>query len=116
MLTLPLDSADSSPSLTGGKGHNLSILLQGGIDVPSGFVVTTLAYQDFVNKKLLAKIEATLASHEDDLDEASAIIQAEFRKQKLSHGGHIYDKASRRTKSTKIPQSSRNMLKINYCG
>lgn len=84
MLTLPLDSAESSPSLTGGKGHNLSILLRGGIDVPSGFVVSTLAYQDFVNKKLLTKIETTLASHEDDLDEASAIIQAEFRKQKLS--------------------------------
>ena len=71
MLTLPLDSAESSPSLTGGKAHNLSILLRGGIDVPSGFVVSTLAYQNFVDKKLLSKIEATLASHEDDLDEAS---------------------------------------------
>ena len=55
--------------------------------MPGGFVVTTSAYQDFVhqnNKKLLTKIEATLTSHIDELDEASAIIQAEFRKQKFS--------------------------------
>ena len=87
MLTLSLDSAESNPSLTGGKGHNLSILTRGGIDVPGGFVVTTLAYVDFVNqnnKELLTKIDATLTSHADDLDEASAIIQTEFRKQTLS--------------------------------
>mmetsp|Transcript_5168 Transcript_5168/g.7881 ORF Transcript_5168/g.7881 Transcript_5168/m.7881 type:complete len:881 (-) Transcript_5168:436-3078(-) len=87
MLTLPLNAAESNLSLTGGKGHNLSILSRGGISVPGGFVVTTSAYHDFVsqnNKKLLTKIEATLTSHVDDLDEASAIIQAEFRKQKFS--------------------------------
>ena len=47
----------------------------------------TSAYHDFVNqnnKKLLTKIEATITSHVDELDEASAIIQAEFRKQKFS--------------------------------
>lgn len=47
----------------------------------------TSAYHDFVNqnnKKLLTKIEATITSHVDELDEASAIIQAEFRNQKFS--------------------------------
>jgi len=87
MLTLPLDSTKSTLATAGGKGHNLSILSRGGISVPEGFVVTTSAYRDFVNqnnKRLLTRIEATLSSHVDDLDEASAIIQAAFRKQKLS--------------------------------
>jgi len=86
MLTLPLDSTESNLATAGGKGHNLSILSRGGISVPDGFVVTTSAYRDFVNqnkKNLLTTIESTLSSHADDLDEASAIIQAAFRKQEL---------------------------------
>lgn len=97
MLTLQLNSEDSNLSTTGGKGHNLSILSRGDISVPDGFVVTISAYKTFVNQKLstgllqsttlLHQIETTLTSqgNEDlDLDEASATIQAAFRKQKLS--------------------------------
>ena len=87
MLTLPLDSTESNLATTGGKGHNLSILSRGGISVPGGFVVTTSAYHDFINennKKLLHKIEETLNSHDDNLEEASAIIQTAFRNQKMS--------------------------------
>ena len=87
MLTLPLDSTESNLATTGGKGHNLSILSRGGISVPGGFVVTTSAYHDFINennKKLLHKIEEALNSHDDSLEEASAIIQTAFRNQKMS--------------------------------
>ncbi len=97
MLTLPLDSEDSNLSTTGGKGHNLSILSRGNISVPDGFVVTISAYKTFVNQKLSIgllqsttlcnQIESTLSSQGNDdldLDEASATIQAAFRKQKLS--------------------------------
>src|SRR3989338_7973999 len=37
----------------GGKGVNLVILTQEGINVPDGFVVTTKAYQDFIEIKVL---------------------------------------------------------------
>ena len=97
MLTLPLNSEDSNLNTTGGKGHNLSILSRGNISVPDGFVVTISAYKTFVNQKLsigllqsttlLNQIESTLTlqGNDDlDLDEASATIQAAFRKQNLS--------------------------------
>jgi len=95
MLTLPLNSTESNLATTGGKGHNLSILSRENIFVPDGFVVTISAYHAFVNQKngllqtttLLQQIGSTLRSQESDdldLDEASAIIQAAFRKQGLS--------------------------------
>ena len=48
-LVLPLSNVarDDLP-IAGGKGANLGELIQGGFDVPDGFVVTTVAYDEFV--------------------------------------------------------------------
>lgn len=47
--TLDLDDIGASePAMTGGKGAGLARLIAEGFPVPSGFVVTTAAYEDFV--------------------------------------------------------------------
>jgi pyruvate,water dikinase len=47
-LTLPLDSGEISLSRAGGKGSALTGLAAAGLPVPSGFLITTVAYEDFV--------------------------------------------------------------------
>ena len=48
MFVLPLDSADVTLAVAGGKGVNLSRLVRAGFPVPSGFLITTSAYHAFV--------------------------------------------------------------------
>ena len=45
---LSLDSPLATLESSGGKGANLSRLIQGGFPVPPGFIVTTTAYDAFV--------------------------------------------------------------------
>nr|MBA3534426.1 hypothetical protein [Ardenticatenales bacterium] len=47
-LIIPLASPDPSLALVGGKAKNLSHLLRAGFPVPDGVVLTTVAYQTFV--------------------------------------------------------------------
>ncbi|MBU6430423.1 MAG: phosphoenolpyruvate synthase, partial [Cyanobacteria bacterium REEB65] len=48
--------------LVGGKGANLGEMLQAGLPVPGGFVVTTEAFRDFVTQTAVGDaIAATLA-------------------------------------------------------
>ena len=79
MLTLPLDSPSTTLSTAGGKGHNLSILSRyhddngvgsgdgdgsSSIHVPPGFVITTAAYEVFMNQdngSLLCEIKNEIA-------------------------------------------------------
>ena len=48
MYTVAFDVADNSLDVLGGKGRSLSRLVTAGFDVPGGFLITTLAYRDFV--------------------------------------------------------------------
>ena len=82
MLVVPLDSPHSDLSTVGGKGHNLSVLSRGGINVPPGFIVTIDAYFKFLrdNKHLATLVNQLTSKHEDDLEEASALIRAAFQK------------------------------------
>ena len=53
--------------LAGGKGANLGELTQAGFDVPSGFVITTTAYDLLLqNNGLQARLHKMLASLEID--------------------------------------------------
>ncbi|NBO17452.1 MAG: phosphoenolpyruvate synthase [Proteobacteria bacterium] len=69
--------------LVGGKGANLGEMYNSGIPVPDGFVVTSTAYFDFINKTSLAhKIRTELAglnvSNSKELFEVSKRIQHAF--------------------------------------
>lgn len=88
-LVLPLDSPDSTLTTTGGKGHNLSILLRdGSIPVPNGFCVTVSAYRQFI-KPLQKEIgdllnESDTNSNGSNLEQLSDRIQSVFKKHSLS--------------------------------
>jgi len=69
--------------LVGGKGANLGEMYNSGIPVPNGFVVTSTAYFDFINKTSIAhKIRTELAglnvSNSKELFEVSKRIQHAF--------------------------------------
>jgi phosphoenolpyruvate synthase/pyruvate phosphate dikinase len=60
----------------GGKGANLGELARAGFPVPAGFVLTTAAYQDFVNANGIAGRILELAAlpagaSNDDYDNAA---------------------------------------------
>jgi len=57
-LIIPLDSQIAQLNNAGGKGANLSKLLQADFPVPPGFIITTAAYQNFVR---LTKITGEIA-------------------------------------------------------
>jgi phosphoenolpyruvate synthase/pyruvate phosphate dikinase len=102
MLTIPFNSSSATLSNVGGKGYNLSILshestkLQSNISVPSGFIIATTAYDNFIkeNLHLLQLIEgvddhlvASSTTDNDDianLESVSSMIQNEFRDCTLS--------------------------------
>ena len=48
MNIVAFDGAGHSLEVVGGKGRSLSLLADAGFDVPGGFLITTLAYRDFV--------------------------------------------------------------------
>ncbi len=64
---LPLDSGDATLQVAGGKGANLSILAQAGFNVPPGFLITTQAYDSFVEEDgIRRQIEDLIATSSAD--------------------------------------------------
>ena len=90
-LILPLKSPHSTLATTGGKGHNLSILLRDGtIPVPDGFCVTVAAYRQFVQgfqdeiDKVLSTLDKGGENDESNqIEQVSKKIQAIFKKRSL---------------------------------
>jgi len=81
--TLPLDTAESSLELLGGKGRSLARLAAEGLAVPGGFYVTASAYRRYVDENNLQAPILDLAKPEItgrtlSFDAASAGIQALF--------------------------------------
>jgi hypothetical protein len=75
---LPLDSADATLGLVGGKGASLARMATAGLPVPPGFHVTTAAYRRFVEANALQAViaKATANAQPDDpasLERASAL-------------------------------------------
>ena len=56
MNIIPFTSAkaEATLELAGGKGANLVRLTRAGFDVPRGFIVSTVAYREFVKVNTLA--------------------------------------------------------------
>jgi hypothetical protein len=50
---LPLNAPQATLDLVGGKGRSLSVLTQAGFPVPSGFHITTAAYECFLETNKL---------------------------------------------------------------
>lgn len=80
---LPIAAEETSLDCAGGKGMNLSVLLQAGFPVPAGFIITTLAYDKYVkHNNLSGSILDLLAAAEMDdtesLDKISSQIRAQF--------------------------------------
>ncbi|MDD1770521.1 MAG: phosphoenolpyruvate synthase [Methanomassiliicoccales archaeon] len=74
--------------IAGGKAANLGELMSAGFNVPGGFVLTTSAYDNFLEANGLApKIESTLkkvdVSSEASLQEASVKIRKSFDEAKM---------------------------------
>jgi rifampicin phosphotransferase len=59
---LPLEKAASEVSAAGGKGANLGALIEAGLPVPQGWVITTTAYDQFI----LPTIEAIIAEVDNE--------------------------------------------------
>ena len=81
--TLPLDTAESSLEILGGKGRSLARLAAAGLAVPGGFHVSASAYRRFVDENHLQARILDLAKPEItgrtlSFDSASADIQALF--------------------------------------
>ena len=80
---LPLESEQATLPFAGGKGANLAHLTRAGLPVPGGFLVTTQAYQAFVEANhLTGQIQAALhagaVEDPEALEQASARIRALF--------------------------------------
>jgi pyruvate,water dikinase len=60
------DARALEPSLTGGKGSGLAALIAGGLPVPPGFVITTRAFDAFIDEAgLRGEIEGLLGGQGD---------------------------------------------------
>jgi len=57
--------------IAGGKGANLGELIEAGFDVPPGFVLTTAAYDYFLDKNELHKVLSHVLSELDETSDAS---------------------------------------------
>ena len=77
VLTLD-DARATSISLVGGKGANLAILRQAGIQVPDGFCVNTKAYADYVGK--ISGFDAALTELSDIPLEHTDKLSAQAKK------------------------------------
>jgi pyruvate,water dikinase len=88
-LIIPLDSQIAQLNNAGGKGANLSKLLQADFPVPPGFIITTAAYQKFVRLKKITGEIALLTRTIDpkdsqQLDDISRQIRGLFENKQVA--------------------------------
>ena len=88
MTILPFDSADATLESAGGKGMNLARLTRAGFAVPSGFIISTDAYREFVGTNrwlpaILSGVAEISAEDVSALERASAQIRVAFSAGKM---------------------------------
>jgi pyruvate, water dikinase len=103
-ITSIADLSKNDIPIAGGKAANLGELVSAGFNVPPGFVLTTLAYDDFVAaNNLIPRITEVLAAvdvnSESSLQGASiairkafedAVIPADLTQEVLKEYGHMF--------------------------
>jgi pyruvate,water dikinase len=82
-MILPLNSPHAQLGNAGGKGANLSRLVRAGLPVPDGFIITTEAYQKFVDENYLGdrisqRVSKIQSQDSSALEEASEEIRSWF--------------------------------------
>ncbi|MDP5275439.1 PEP/pyruvate-binding domain-containing protein [Chengkuizengella axinellae] len=71
--------------LVGGKGYNLSRMYNLGLNVPNGFVISTVIYDEYLmNNKLIEKINEILNLGESSLKQ-SEVIKEYFKEELISN-------------------------------
>ncbi|MFQ5648263.1 MAG: PEP/pyruvate-binding domain-containing protein, partial [Candidatus Aenigmatarchaeota archaeon] len=55
MYTIGLEMVDKANKKVGGKGANLGEMVQAGLPIPPGFVVTTDSYDRYIKANKLAE-------------------------------------------------------------
>jgi rifampicin phosphotransferase len=91
MSILPFTSSEATLESAGGKGLNLARLTRAGFAVPSGFIIPTDAYREFVSSnRWLATIQAVVenlsAEEAGALEKASMQIRVAFSAGKIPEG------------------------------
>lgn len=80
------DIKESDFELVGGKGHNLSKMYNYGLKVPNGFVMTSKAYDNYVDSNnLRSKINEILTQNITSLEKSEA-IKGLFIRSRMSEG------------------------------
>jgi len=125
-LILPLKSREAELAIAGGKGVNLSRLYRAGFRVPAGFIVTTAAYQEFVEKNVLVeKIDQLLRSADlgdnKGLQEISIQIRNQFDQCQIPH--HIqeevfaaYDRLENESVAVRSSATAEDLPGISFAG
>ncbi len=85
---MPIDAKDVSLEMVGGKGKSLARMASAGMQVPTGFYLTTAAYKDFVEKNDLQKTIINLAKPEI-IGKTISFESASKRIQELINGVEI---------------------------
>jgi rifampicin phosphotransferase len=83
MNIIPFTSPEATLELAGGKGANLVRLTRAGFDVPRGFIVSTVAYREFVKANGLEGVigqalEELEPEDTNELENASQAIRSAF--------------------------------------
>jgi pyruvate,water dikinase len=84
----PLDTHDASLEVVGGKGKSLATMACAGMDVPTGFYVTTSAYREYVadnnlQTAILEMVKPEISGRISSFDSASTGIQTLFDQARL---------------------------------
>jgi phosphohistidine swiveling domain-containing protein len=125
-LIIPLDSQLANLHNAGGKGANLSKLLQAGIPVPPGFIITTQAYLDFIIHNSLTSRIGQLISHFDpkdsqQLEEISSQVRGLFDTRQITPGVNnqiqaAYESLNRQSVAVRSSATAEDLPGISFAG
>jgi pyruvate,water dikinase len=87
-MILPLNSLQVNLDNSGGKGANLSKLINAGFSVPDGFILTTEAYNSYIEAnnlgdRIFERINAIHSLDASQIEEASKEIRSWFSPSKI---------------------------------
>lgn len=87
-MILPLNSLQANLDNSGGKGANLSKLINAGFSVPDGFILTTEAYISYIEAnglgdRIFERINAIHSLDASQIEEASKEIRSWFSPSKI---------------------------------